>query len=286
MTHIIHTDATHQIEHQANCRTHETLEPQQRLAQAHADATRSSDADSGESLARRASLAERDVIAPRRITADGSPHLMHKPVTSVGGSACHDQHRHTLRRHPRLRHDELAALVAAAARGDQRAWSLVVRHQSPMIRAIARRHRLGAPDQDDVVQRTWLTFFQHVEQLKDPTALTGWLATTARRECLRILARTQREVLVDEPPRVDDRDPTPIDEAVAQSERRVALHTALNSLPCHQRRLMRTLLAKPDASYDQLSVALGIPRGSIGPTRKRCIARLRRDPHLARVVAP
>jgi RNA polymerase sigma factor (sigma-70 family) len=201
-------------------------------------------------------------------------------------SRSHDQRTHNSRAHTRLRHAEPATLLAAAARGDQRAWSLLVQSQSPMIRAIARRHRLSEADQDDVVQRTWLTLFRHAEEVRNPAALTGWLATTARRDCLAVLAASKREILIDEPSRVDDVDAAAPDETVIQRERQAALQAALNSLPCHQRELMLMLLAKPAATYDQLSTALGIPRGSIGPTRQRCIARLRRNPHLARVTAP
>jgi RNA polymerase sigma factor (sigma-70 family) len=219
------------------------------------------------------------------ISRGSHPVAENTPVNGASDSISHDRRTHSSRTHSRIRHAEPAALLAAAARGDQRAWNLLVRSQSPMIRGIARRHRLSEADQEDVVQRTWLTLFRHVDEVRDPAALAGWLATTARRECLGVLAASKREILVDEPSRVDDADAAPIDETVIQRERQAALHVALNSLPCHQRELMLTLLAKPAATYDQLSVALGIPRGSIGPTRQRCIARLRRNAHLARATA-
>jgi RNA polymerase sigma factor (sigma-70 family) len=205
---------------------------------------------------------------------------------NVNASANHDQRRHVLRRHPRPRPHDPAALLAAASRGDQRAWRLLVQRHNPMIRGIARGYRLSQADQDDIAQRTWLTFFRHIEQLRDPAALAGWLATTARRECLRALSASQREIPMDEPPAIDDVESTPIDEAVAQRERKAALDAALNSLPCHQRKLIRALLARPDASYEELSVALGMPHGSIGPTRQRSFERLRRNPHLVHAVAP
>jgi RNA polymerase sigma factor (sigma-70 family) len=186
----------------------------------------------------------------------------------------------SLRRHPGR---DAATLLRAAASGDQGAWRVLVRRYSPTIRAVARCHRLSKPDQDDIAQRTWLRLFQHIESVREPVALGAWLATVARRECLRTLAASQHEVLVDEPVS-DHADSTALDEAVELSERRAALHAAVAALPGHQRVLMQTLLAKPAFTYDEVSAALGIPLGRIGPTRGRSIARLRRDPTLARAI--
>lgn len=185
---------------------------------------------------------------------------------------------------PRHRGDDVTALVPAAARGEQRAWRLLVRRFSATIRAEARRHRLNEADQEDVAQRTWLRLLEHIESVREPAALGGWLATTARRECIRVLAASRREILVDERPIGEKSDPAAVEDAVAESERRAALHGALDGLPARQRKLMRMLLSNPALSFDEVSAALGMPRGSLGPTHGRCLARLRRDPHLARVV--
>jgi RNA polymerase sigma factor (sigma-70 family) len=176
----------------------------------------------------------------------------------------------------------LAPLVRAAARGDERAWSELVRRLEPAVRAVARRHRLGHADQEEVVQGTWMRLVAHVDGIRDPAALPGWLTTTARRESLSLLSRP-REVPVEDP-LPGDTAPTGVDERVLDEERRVALHCAVAALPPRQRALMRTLIARPAMSYDQLSVALGLPRGSIGPTRQRSLERLRRDPHLREAV--
>jgi RNA polymerase sigma factor (sigma-70 family) len=178
--------------------------------------------------------------------------------------------------------DDLGSLVRAASRGDERAWSVLVRRLEPAVRAVARRHRLGHADQEEVVQRTWMRLVAHVGCIRDPAALPGWLTTTARRESLSLLSR-RREVPVEEP-RPDDAAPTDVHERLLDEERRAALLCALDALPPRQRALMRTLVARPAMSYDQLSVALGLPRGSIGPTRQRSLARLRRDPHLREAV--
>ena len=117
----------------------------------------------------------------------------------------------TPRRHPsvvrRHRGEDPHALVSSAVRGDQRAWELLVARYGATIRAVARRHRLSVADQEEVAQRTWLRLVQHVKSVKEPAALGGWLATTARNESIRVLSASRREVPVDEPPNRDEPDP-------------------------------------------------------------------------------
>lgn len=185
---------------------------------------------------------------------------------------------------PRRRAHDTATLARAAAHGDQPAWSILVRRYSATIRAVARRHRLSKADQDDVAQRTWLVCFQQIEHVREPAALAAWLTTIARHESVRALAASQREILTEEPISADHTDSTSLDETVTLNERRAALHTAVDALPAHERELIRTLLARPACTYDEISTALGIPRGSIGPTRGRSLARLRRDAHLGRAI--
>jgi RNA polymerase sigma factor (sigma-70 family) len=208
---------------------------------------------------------------------------MHQTERTSCAVARH-RREHARPRLTRYRGDDVTALVPAAARGEQRAWALLVRRFSAAIRAEARRHRLNEADQEDVVQRTWLRLVEHIETVTEPAALGGWLATTARRECVRVLAASRRELPVDEPPIAEKSDPATVEDAVAESERRAALHGALDGLPARQRKLMRMLLSNPALSFDEVSAALGMPRGSLGPTHARSLARLRRDPHLAKVV--
>jgi RNA polymerase sigma factor (sigma-70 family) len=180
---------------------------------------------------------------------------------------------------------DVASLVAAAASGEQRAWSLLVLRFGGMIRSIARRHRLGDADQDEVAQRTWLRLLEHIGSIREPAALGGWLATTTRHECLRVLRSSCREIPVNEPVALDEPDLNTVEDAAVAAERRAALHRALDALPDRQQSLMRMLLAEPALSFDELSVALGIPRGSLGPTHGRCLKLLRQNSALARVVA-
>jgi RNA polymerase sigma factor (sigma-70 family) len=180
--------------------------------------------------------------------------------------------------------DDLDALVHRAAGGEEHAWTLLVARFDRTVRSLARRYGLSTPDSDEVAQRTWLALYRHIDRLCTHPAVAGWLTTTARHECLRILAARKREVPVEEP--VDGHEPesAPLDSDLLEAERRDALHRALAAVPEHERRLMRLILEKPQLSYEEISAELGIPIGSIGPTRGRCVARLRRDEALARAL--
>src|SRR5262245_23098980 len=78
-------------------------------------------------------------------------------------------------------------LVARAKDGDRQAWDALIERYAPLIWSICRRHRLGRDDADDVGQSVWLRLVDQLDRVRDPAALPGWLATTARRECLRVL---------------------------------------------------------------------------------------------------
>jgi RNA polymerase sigma factor (sigma-70 family) len=189
------------------------------------------------------------------------------------------------RRRPPADAGELERLVHAAAAGNPTAWSDLIERFSARIRSVARRHRLSAHDIDDVVQDTWLTLLRHIYGVRDPNAIGAWLETTARHESLKILRRLQRE----EPAGFEtdsDEVPAATDEPrVDAAEHRTAVLTALERLPRRQRELLTMLMSDPAPSYHQISRALGMPVGSIGPTRGRAVARLRRDRGLSASVA-
>lgn len=175
----------------------------------------------------------------------------------------------------RLSAEQVSHLVNLAAAGDQQAWNSLVAAFGPMIWAIARAHRLGDADAADVSQATWLALFEHLGTLHDPARVGAWLGTTARRECLRVLRDKERRAPVgDEFPEHESPDPSPGEELLL-SERDAALWRGFGRLRASDQALLRLLTADPAPAYEEISAALDMPIGSIGPTRQRALARLR-----------
>ena len=182
---------------------------------------------------------------------------------------------------------EVADLVRAAGEGDQGAWNALVDRYSGLVWHVARGHRLGDADASDVAQTVWLRLVESLPRLREPAAVGGWLATTARNESLRLLRRSGREVVeadlgLEATPADDTYSPEAVLEA---AERRDLVRRALDLLPLRCRTLLRALAFGPDDSYADISAALDMPVGSIGPTRGRCLDRLRQGlradaPHL------
>jgi RNA polymerase sigma factor (sigma-70 family) len=171
---------------------------------------------------------------------------------------------------------EVDELVRAARAGDAAAWDALVDRYLPLVTAVIRRMRLSAADADDVNQTVWLRLVEHLDTLREPKALPGWLATTARNEGLRAIRRKARDLPVDPEGGVFDRgEQHDLDEAIVQDLRSHALREAMQELPENRRELLYLLLADPPLSYDEISARLGIPKGSIGPTRARALEQLR-----------
>lgn len=177
------------------------------------------------------------------------------------------------REHPRA--TEFERLLRAAGQGDEAAWRSLVQHCTSRIRAVARAHRLPAEDVEDVVQTTWLRLAENIRRVHRPERVDAWLCTTARRECLRAL-RMRREVPTDAALIEQEAGPAEPDNELDGVARRVAMHAALDTLPRHHAQLMRMLATDPAPSYIEIAAALDMPIGSIGPTRARCLTRLRR----------
>jgi RNA polymerase sigma factor (sigma-70 family) len=169
------------------------------------------------------------------------------------------------------------ALLAQAAGGNERAWNELVSLHSRLLWSVARSYRLDQADAADVVQTAWLRLLEHLDSIQDPTRLVGWLVTTTRRECLRVLRRSGRERLIPDDDAVDlpDPDAEPIDAALLTSERNVTLWEAFCKLPEHCQRLLRIAVAVP-RTYQEISAELEVPVGYIGPTRGRCLGYLRK----------
>ena len=171
----------------------------------------------------------------------------------------------------------VADLVRAASAGDSAAWDALVARFSGLLWATARGHRLSESDSADVVQTTWLRLLENLGRIDDPERLPGWLATTVRRECLAVLRKGKREhAFGDDDAVATIPDPrSPLDAALLAAERDALLWQLVDRLPDRCRSLLRVLMADPPPAYAEVSAALGLPVGSIGPTRARCLGHLR-----------
>ena len=171
---------------------------------------------------------------------------------------------------------DLPELVAAAVSGNRAAWNRLVERFSPLVTSVIRRFRLTESDADDVRQNTWLRLVEHLEGIREPRALPGWITTTTRNEALRTLSARRRVETVD--PQIDNRLDTINNEDVATNlllaERRQAVLAGLAELRSEHRELL-LLVSDPEISYRQISRRLGMPTGSIGPTRARCLQKLK-----------
>lgn len=176
-------------------------------------------------------------------------------------------------------------LIDAARAGDNAAWTRLIERFDRMLRSIARSYRLAPTEVDDVMQVAWIRLYEHIDRLSDPSAVGAWLATTVRREAMRVLQTQIREQLTDDPELTDAVEPQLPEAELLASEARLVLGRALASLPDPQRGLLTMLLTEPDASYGEISAALRMPAGSIGPTRARGMARLERHTELRRLRA-
>lgn len=181
--------------------------------------------------------------------------------------------------------DNSAELVGRIRTGDGSAWPELVDRYEPLLRRLARQYRLSGQDTEDAIQLTWLRCLEHIDQLTHADRLRGWLATVCRRESMRLATKRRREIavgeqtvtrLVDEGQ--EERDPGA---EMARRDEHDRLSRAITALPERQRQVLIELLKEESRGYLDLSRRLGLPVGSIGPTRQRAIARLRQDPRLA-----
>jgi RNA polymerase sigma factor (sigma-70 family) len=172
---------------------------------------------------------------------------------------------------------EIVAWVRRAAAGDVYAWNRLVDQYSRLLWSITSNYKLSESDAADVLQTTWMRLIEHIDRIEQPARVGSWLASTTRNECLRHLAARKRIVLVQEDSEFDaaDRHGPEVDEALLAEERTRDVRRAMAHLPKRWQRLMEMLMADPPISYAEISDRLELPIGSIGPTRVRCLAKLR-----------
>lgn len=182
-----------------------------------------------------------------------------------------------------MERSEIGALVRSAVEGDAAAWKAIVEGLGPLVWSVVRAHRLSDADAHEVYQTVWFRFAQHLGRLREPEKAGSWLASTARHECLKVYRNARRLMLTDDPHVLDrvSEDGSPeqslleAEEAAAQSERVRRLWQEFEELGERCRQLLRVLIASPPPSYQEVSAALDIAVGSIGPLRQRCLRRLR-----------
>ncbi len=183
----------------------------------------------------------------------------------------------TMMAEPDLKSCGVAELVRRAAAGDMMAWDRLVDQFARLIWSITAEFKLAESDAADVVQTTWLRLLEHIDRIEYPDRVGSWLAATARNECLRSLAARKRVVVGHDD---DELNSTvahgpEIDARLLADESAQVVRDALSRLPRRWQRLLELLMNDPPASYADISNELGLPIGSIGPTRGRCLARLR-----------
>jgi RNA polymerase sigma factor (sigma-70 family) len=178
-------------------------------------------------------------------------------------------------------------LVTRARNDDQQAWDALIERYAALIWSICRRYQLGSADAEDVAQTVWLRLVDQLGKVRAPAAIPAWLATTTRRECCRVLsaAARQRAAWRSElgAETIPDGARAAEDELLA-AERHAALREALAQLTPRDQQLIAILTADPPVPYAEISARLGIPVGSIGPTRLRCLGKLRRYPAIAALI--
>jgi RNA polymerase sigma factor (sigma-70 family) len=176
---------------------------------------------------------------------------------------------------------DVASLVRRAAEGDRGAWEGLVDQFARLIWSITVEFKLVESDAADVVQTTWLRLLEHIDRIQYPDRVGSWLAATARNECLRNLAARKRVVLGQDEAELANAvsaaaAPAPeIDERLLADERDQVVRDALSRLPGRWQHMLEMLMADPPVPYTEISDQLGLPIGSIGPTRRRCLSQLR-----------
>jgi RNA polymerase sigma factor (sigma-70 family) len=167
-------------------------------------------------------------------------------------------------------------LVLAARKGDAEAWDALVGRFAGRVRAVARSYRLSTADAEDVSQVTWLRLVANLDLIREPDRVGAWLVSTASRECLRILRRSGRHATGQDgwEDAIASAEPE-VDTGLLVVERDHALWKAMGMLSAGCQRLLTLLASDPPPSYEEVSLVLEMPIGSIGPTRGRCLGHLR-----------
>ncbi len=182
--------------------------------------------------------------------------------------------------------EPVAQLVRRCLHGDAAAWQLLVDRYARLVHAVAASHRLAEAEVEDVAQDAFVALAQHLHEIEDPERLSAWLVTTTRRLSWRAVQRVRRESAEDLEAMADGAAPgaaplralalPSLETLLHEWARQEALREGMDRLGERCRRLLALLfLDSAEPSYDEISAQLDLPKGSIGPTRNRCLQQLR-----------
>jgi RNA polymerase sigma factor (sigma-70 family) len=174
------------------------------------------------------------------------------------------------------RSERMAGLMDAARQGNESALGEIVTELSPLLWQVARAAGLSTSDAEDVLQTVWLRLLAHLDGIHTPAALTGWLVITTRREAWRVsaAARRQRPADTELLSMLPDQEPGSEEQVIIDDQRRI-LWQAIGQLSPRCQELLRIVAFVPRPDYAAVATELGMPTGSVGPTRGRCLAKLR-----------
>lgn len=170
----------------------------------------------------------------------------------------------------------VAELLTAAGAGSQDAWNTLVDRYGRLVWSVVRGFRFDAATAADVSQTVWLRLVEHCERIRDPEKLASWLATTARNESIRASRRLSRAIPTEFSVEVADETVAPLDERLLDDEQLQEVLGAFDEMSPKCKEILQLLCTDPPLDYEAISEILEMPIGSIGPTRSRCVERLRR----------
>jgi RNA polymerase sigma factor (sigma-70 family) len=160
--------------------------------------------------------------------------------------------------------------------GESTALDELVRTLTPVLWQVVRAYGLDRHRAEDVVQTTWLTLVRKRDMIEDPQAVSSWLTTTARREAWRVSRAGARLVPVEDEELTQDTDVSPgVDGDVVDADERARLWSKVGELSDRCQRLLRIIAFDDRPDYAGIARDLDMPMGSIGPTRGRCLAKLK-----------
>mgnify|MGYP001233833384 FL=1 len=171
--------------------------------------------------------------------------------------------------------DELVEMIRAGGATREAAWSDMLRRYTPKMYGVARSFDIDQATAEDLVQTAWLRFLERSDQLRDTSSVGPWLCMIVRNEARRLVTRRRTVPVADGWEARPADMPAPTAGMIA-TEQAVALRSAFARLGDDCRQLLSLMLADPPLSYDEIAAALDRPRGSLGPSRQRCLEHLRR----------